>query len=124
MNSFEAEQEARQDAVAASILIDESNLAAHFNEYENCQLAKLIIEGKKFIRLKDGISDRVVAIEDAHIQIADDNEFTIKLINASINGDSSIELVRSMIDAEVTRIIELQVCKIESDYQDLLMGDL
>lgn len=122
MNKFDAEYQAAQDKVVEAILIDESNLAAHLNHYDEHELINLLASGKKFLRLKDGTGYRHVEAEDISIQIAGDAEFTIKLINASANGDTSIEDVRKMVDDEVYRLISDALDQIKEDYEELLNG--
>lgn len=122
MNLFEAEQQATQDAVTTAILIDESNLAAHLNHYDDHALIKLLASGKKFLRLKDGIGYRHIESEDISIQIANDVEFTIELINKTLEGDSSIEEVRKMVNDEIYGRISAALDEIKEDYEDLLHG--
>lgn len=116
MNLFEAEQDATQDAVTTAILIDESNLAAHLNHYDDHDLISLLASGKKFLRLKDGIGYRHIEAEDISIQIANDVEFTIKLINETLNSDSSIEAVRKMVNDEIYGRISVELNQIKADY--------
>ena len=123
MNKFEAEYQAAQDKVIEAILIDESNLASHLDYYDEHQLINLLASGKKFLRLKDGAGYRHIESEDISIQIAGDTEFTIKLINASTNGDTSIEDVRKMVDDEIYRRISAALDEIKEDYEDLLNGN-
>lgn len=122
MNLFEAEQQATQDAVTTAILIDESSLAAHLNHYDDHTLIKLLASGKKFLRLKDGIGYRHIEAEDISIQIANDVDFTIKLINETLHGDSGIEAVRKMVNDEIYSRISTALDEIKEDYEDLLNG--
>lgn len=122
MNSFEAEQEATQDAVATATLIDESNLAAHLNHHDDHTLINLLACGKKFLRLKDGIGYRVIEQSELHAEIAEDSDFTIKLINETVDGDTSIEAVRKLIDDEIYSRISAALDEIKEDYEDLLNG--
>lgn len=124
MNLFEAEQQATQDAVTTAILIDESNLAAHLNYYDDHALINLLASGSKFLSLKDGIGYRHIEAEDVSIQIANDVAFTIKLINETLNSDSSIEAVRKMVNDEIYSRISAALDQIKEDYEDLLMVDL
>lgn len=123
MNTFDAEYQAAQDKVAEATLIYESNLAAHLNHYDEHQLINLLASGKKFLRLKDGTGYRHIEAEDISIQIAGDTEFTVKLINMHVNGDTSIEDVRKMVNDEIYRRISAELDEIKEDYEDLLNGN-
>lgn len=123
MNTFDAEYQAAQDKVIEAILIDESNLAAHLNHYDEHQLINLLASGKKFLRLVDGIGYRHIEAEDISIQIAADNEFTIKLIQKTLNGDTSIEDVRKMVSDEIYGRISAVLDTIKGDYEELIYGD-
>ena len=123
MKKFDAEYQAAQDKVIEAILIDESNLAAHLNHYDDHKLINLLASGKKFLRLKDGIGYRHIEAEDISIQIAGDTEFTIKLINIHVIGDTSIEDVRKMVNDEIYSRISAALDEIKEDYGDLLNGD-
>lgn len=122
MNTFEAEYEAAQDAIKSATLINEQNLAGHFNEYSDHDLIKLLASGKKFLRLKDGFGYRVIEQSELHAEIAEDSDFTIKLINETLDGDTSIETVRKLIDDEIYKRISASLDEIKSDYEDLLHG--
>lgn len=121
MSLFEAEQEATQDAVTTDILIYESNLAAHLNHYDDYTLINLLASGKKFLRLKDGIGHRVIEKEDIIIQIANNAEFNIDRINATLAGEESVDALR-MIKGEIYRLISAALDEIKEDYADLLNG--
>lgn len=123
MNKFDAEYQASQDKIVDAILIDESNLAAHLNHYDDHKLINLLASGKKFLRLKDGIGYRHIESKDISIQIADDTEFTIKLINKTIDGDTSMDEVRKMVNDEIYIRISAALDEIKEDYEDLLNGD-
>ena len=123
MNQFDAEYEAAQEAITEAILINESNLAGHFNHYEDHQLINLLANGKKFLRLKDGIGYRCIEAEEISIQIAEDADFTIRLINLSVDGDASIEAVRGLVKTEIYRIISAELDQIKKDYEGLLNGN-
>ncbi len=122
MNLLQAEQEATQDAVTTAILIDESNLAAHLNHYDEHTLINLLAYGKKFLRLKDGIGHRVIEQSELHAEIAEDSDFTIKLINETLDGDTSIESVRKLIDDEIYSRMSAALDEIKEYYADLLQG--
>lgn len=123
MNTFDAEYQSAQDKVVETILIDESNLAAHLNHYDEHQLINLLASGKKFLRLKDGVGYRHIEAEDISIQIAADNDFTIKLIQKTLNGDTGIEDVRKMVNDEIYRRISTALDEIKEDWSDLLNGN-
>ncbi len=120
MNTFDAEYQEAQDKVIETILIDESNLAAHLNHYDDHKLTNLLASGKKFLRLKDGIGYRHIEAEDISIQIADDTEFTIKLIQKTLTGDTSIEDVRKIVSDEIYNRISAALDEIKEDYEDLI----
>lgn len=122
MNQFYAEYESAQETITEATLINESNLAGHFNHYDDHQLINLLASGKKFLRLKDGIGYRCIEAEEISIQVAADTDFTIKLINLSIDGDTSIESVRKLVNDEIYRIISAELEQIKEDYEDLLNG--
>ena len=123
MNTFDAEYQEAQDKVIEAILIDESNLAAHLNHYDDHKLTNLLASGKKFLRLKDGIGYRHIEAEDISIQIAADTEFAIKLINKTIDGDTSMDEVRKMVSNEIYVRISASLDEIKEDYEDLLNGN-
>ena len=123
MNKFDAEYEAAQEAITEAILINEQNLAGHFNHYDEHKLINLIAEGKKFIRLKDGTGYRCIEAEEISIQIAADNEFTIRLINLSIDGGASIGAVRGLVKSEIYKRISAELDEIKEDYEELLNGN-
>ncbi len=108
--------------ITSAILIDESNLAAHINHYDDHKLINLLASGKKFLRLVDGIGYRHIEAEDISIQIADDTEFTIKLIQKTLTGDTSIEDVRKMVSDEIYKRISAALDEIKEDWSDLLCG--
>lgn len=122
MNAFDAEYEAAQDAIKSAVLINEQNLAGHFNEYSDHDLIKLLAAGKKFLRLKDGVGYRVIEQEELHAEIAADSDFTIKLINEALDGCSKIETVRKLIDDAIYKRVSASLDEIKSDYEDLLSG--
>lgn len=122
MNKFQAECESAQGAVTTAVLIDESNLAVHLNHYDDNTLINLLAYGKKFLRLKDGIGYRVIEQSELHAEIAEDSDFTIKLINETLDGDKSIEAVRKIIDDEIYSRTSAALDEIKEDYADLLQG--
>lgn len=122
MNTFDAEYQAAQDKVIEAILIDESNLASHLNHYDEHQLINLLASGKKFLRLKDGTGYRHIESEDISIQVADDAEFTIKLINKTLDGEVSKSELSKMVNDEIYRRISAALDEIKEDYEDLLNG--
>ena len=63
MNHFDAEYEAAKEAITEDILINEKNLAGHFNHQSEAELIKLLSTGKKFLRLNDGVGHRCIEIE-------------------------------------------------------------
>jgi len=116
----QAEQDLATDDMVLKPLIDESNLAAAFNHYSDDELVKLIIEGKKFIRLVDGdAGDRLVEIEQIHIDIASDFDFTMRLIELAVNDK---EKVTELVDKRVRAIIKSEIAQIKVDWFDLLTG--
>ena len=123
MNHFDAEYEAAQEAVTEAILINEQNLAGHFNHYSEAELIKLLSTGKKFLRLKEGLGHRCIEIEDLSSEIAQDNEFTLILIRETLEDNASIESVREMLNAEIERRIAYALQQIKEDWSDFLNGN-
>ena len=107
------------DDLVQSVVITESNLALAFNHYTDNGLARHIECGKKFIRLKDGDGYRVVEIKEIKHSIAEDDDFTIKLIELSINEP---EKTKQLVKERITAIIKAEIAQIKVDYQDLLTG--
>lgn len=122
MNTFDAEYQAAQDKAIEAILIDESNLAAHLNHYDEHQLINLLASGKKFLRLKDGTGYRHIESEDISIQVAADTDFTIKLINKTLDCEVSKDDLSKMVNDEIYRRISAALDEIKEDYEDLLYG--
>lgn len=114
-----AEQDQAIDDMVLRSLIDESNLATVFNHYPDDELIKLIMDGKKFIRLNDGTSGcyRTVDIERIHIDVADDSEFTKRLIELAINDSDK---VKELVDKRIRAIIKAEIAQIKLDWFDLL----
>jgi len=116
----QAEYEQAIDDLVTTHVIDESNLAAAFNHYSDDELINLIIAGKKFIRLTDGDSGyRSVEIEQIHIDIANDFDFTMRLIELAVNDK---EKVSELVDKRVRAIIKCEIAQIKLDWFDLLTG--
>ena len=116
----QAEHEQAIDGLVTTHLIDESNLATAFNHYSDDELVNLIITGKKFIRLNDGDSGyRSVEIEQIHIDIANDFEFTMRLIELAVNDKDKVS---ELVDKRVRAIIKCEMAQIKLDWFDLLTG--
>lgn len=115
----QAEYEQAIDDLVKSVVITEANLALAFNYYTDNGLVRHIECGKKFIRLKDGLCHRIVEIESIKASIAEDDDFTFKLIELSLNEpDKTKQLVKE----RITAIIKAEIAQIKVDYQDLLTG--
>ena len=123
MNKFDAEYEAAQEAITEAILINEQNLAGHFNHYSEAQLISFLSTGKKFLRLKEGCGHRCIEIDNLSCEIAQDNEFTLKLIHETLDDDASIESVRKILNDEIERRIAYALQQIKDDWSDLLYGN-
>lgn len=116
----QAEQDLAIDDMVLKPLIDESNLAAAFNHYSDDELVNLIVNGKKFIRLDDGDGAyRLVEIEQIHIDIASDFEFTKRLISLAANDKGE---VAELVAYKVRAIIKSEIAQIKVDWFDLLTG--
>ena len=107
------------DDLVQSVVITEANLALAFNHYTDDELVRHIECGKKFIRLKDGDIYRVVDIEEIKSSIAEDDDFTIKLVELSLNEP---EKTKQLVNERITAIIKAEIAQIKVDYQDLLTG--
>lgn len=115
----QAEQDLAIDELTQTCLINESNLALAFNHYSDDELVKLIIEGKKFIRLADGDGYRVVEIYEVKCQIAEDLEFTKRLIELTTEGFTK---VGDLVNERIKAIIKADIAQIKVDWSDLLTG--
>lgn len=116
----QAEQDQAIDNMVLKPLIDESNLALAFNHYSDDELIKLIIDGKKFIRLEESRGFyRTVEIEQIHIEVANDSEFTKRLIELAINDSDK---VKELVDKRIRAIIKAEIAQIKLDWFDLLTG--
>ena len=122
MNHFDAEYEAAHEAITEAILINEQNLAGHFNHYSEAELIKLLSTGKKFLRLNEGVGHRCIEIEYLSCEIAQDNEFTLILIRETIEDNANNESVREIINAEIERRIAYALQQIKEDWSELLCG--
>lgn len=120
MNQLEAEYESAHEAITEAILINEENLAGHFNHYDEHKLINLIANGKKFLRLKEGLGHRCIEIDDLSCEIAQDNEFTLKLIHLTLDNNGSIESVRKFLNDEIERRIAYALQQIKEDWSELL----
>ena len=107
------------DDLVQSVVITEANIALAFNYYTDNGLVRHIECGKKFIRLKDGDGYRVVDIEEIKASIAEDDDFTFKLIELSLNNP---EKTKQLVNSRVSAIIKAEIAQIKVDYQDLLTG--
>lgn len=116
----QAEHELAVDDMVLKPLIDESNLAIAFNHYSTDELVNLIIDGKKFIRLEEcrGLY-RTVEIEQIHIDIASDFEFTKRLIELAVNDKDKVS---ELVDKRVKAIVRAEIAQIKVDWFDLLTG--
>lgn len=122
MNKFDAEYEAAQEAITEAVLINKQNLAGHLNHYSEAELIKLLSTGKKLLRLKEGLGHRCIEIDDLSCEIAQDNEFTLKLIHLTLDDRGSIESVRKFLNAEIERRIAYALQQIKEDWSELLCG--
>lgn len=107
------------DDLVQSVVITDDNLALAFNHYTDAELVQQIECGKKFIRLKDGDGYRVVDIEEIKSSIAEDDDFTFKLIELSLNEPDK---TKKLVKERITAIIKAEIAQIKVDYQDLLTG--
>ena len=105
MNHFDAEYEAAQEAITEAILINEQNLAGHFNHYSETELIKLLSTVKKFFRLNEGVGHRCIELEYLSCEIAQYNDFTLILIRETLEDNANIESVREILNAEIERRI-------------------
>lgn len=116
----QAEQDLEVDEMLLKPLIDESKLALVFNHFLDAELVNLIVDGKKFIRLNEcrGVY-RTVEIEQIHIDIANDIEFTKRLIELAVNDKDKVS---ELVDKRVRAIIKAEIAQIKVDWFDLLTG--
>ena len=122
-----SEHEIKQDAwriiknkFESTCLINESNLALAFNHYSDDELVNLIIEGKKFIRLIDGDAGyRIVEIEQIKRAVAEDEKFTLTLIDLSLDDPLK---TKELVNKRVEAIIKADIAQIKVDWSDLLTG--
>jgi hypothetical protein len=115
----QAEYEQAIDDLTQTCLINESNLALAFNHYSDDELAKLISEGKKHICLHEGKGYRTVEIEQIKCAIAEDDEFTFKLIELSL--DEPLK-TKKLVNKRIEAIIKADIAQIKLDWIDLLTG--
>ena len=116
----QAEHEQAIDDLTQTYLIKESNLALAFNHYSDDELVKLIIEGKKFIRLIDGDAGyRIVEIEQIKRAVAEDEKFTLTLIDLSLDDPLK---TKELVNKRVEAIIKADIAQIKVDWSDLLTG--
>ena len=115
----QAEHEQAIDDLTQTCLINESNLALAFNHYSDDELVKLIIEGKKFIRLVEYGGCRSVEIGDIKFAIAEDDDFTFKLIELSLNKPQK---TKELVNERIKAIIKADIAQIKLDWFDLLTG--
>lgn len=116
----QAEQDQLIDEMVLKPLIDESNLATAFNHYSDDELINLIIAGKKFIRLDDNDgAHRLVEIEQIHIDIASDFDFTKRLIELAVKDSQKVS---ELVNKRVRAIIKCEIAQIKLDWFDLLTG--
>lgn len=120
--NYETKQAAYEQAIddlVQSVVITESNLTLAFNHYTDDGLVRLIECGKKVIRLTDGKGYRLVDVYEIKRAIAEDDEFTFKLVELSLNEP---EKTKQLVNSRITAIIKAEIAQIKVDYQDLLTG--
>lgn len=123
MNKHDAELEAEQEAIEEARIVDESNLAGHFNMYGAEGLARLVAYGEKIVMLDDGDNNRLVSLANLSLAVARCEEFSHKLMFESIPYNSRKHSLK-LVEDELMRLAFSQITEIEQDYQDLLRGDL
>ena len=115
----QAEHEQAIDDLTQTCLINESNLALAFNHYSDDELVELITKGKKYICLHEGKGYRAVEIEQIKLAVAEDDEFTFKLIELSLDEPQK---TKELVNERIKAIIKAEIAQIKLDWSDLLTG--